>query len=75
MCAGLTLVNVCVGRGAGTWMSGYQPDTPLPWATCTLAEARSQKLVALGTVAGEATWLIDAPVLAEITGVAAFINV
>lgn len=76
VCAGLALINVCQGRGAGTWMSG-QParDTTLPWATCTLAEACGQQLVALWAVAREATWLVNTAVLAEVTGVAALINI
>lgn len=53
------------------------PDSTLPttWATCTLAEARGQQLVALWAVAGEAARLIDAAVLAEVTRVAALINI
>lgn len=51
------------------------PDTTLPWATCTLAEACGQQLVALRAVAGEAAWLVDTAVLAEVTGVTALIDI
>lgn len=40
-----------------------------------LAEACGQQLVALWAVAREATWLVNTAVLAEVTGVAALINI
>lgn len=40
-----------------------------------LAEPCGQQLVALWAVTGEATWFIDTAVLAEVTGVAALIDI
>ena len=75
----LTLVNVCArGEGLGpryqATSSSCHPAHSTR-ATCTLAQARGQQLVALWTVAGEAAWLVDTAVLAEVTGVAALIDI
>lgn len=75
----LTLVNVCA-RGEGLEpryqaTSSSHPPAHSTQATYTLAQARGQQLIALWTVAGEAAWLVDTAVLAEVTGVAALIDI
>lgn len=79
VCARLALINVCV-RGKGleprrqATSPRYHPARPTG-ATRTLAETRGQKLVALRAMTGEAAGFVDTAVLAEVTGVAALIDI
>lgn len=70
--------------GVHTAVTPMEVDTGLGLRTlvCTcftlvniLAEPCSQQLVALWAVTGESAWLVDTAVLAEVTGVAALIDI
>lgn len=61
----------CPGEEVALW---WKP-LPVLGSIGTLAEAGAQELVALGAVAGESPWLIDALELAQVAGVAALIDI